>query len=75
MGRNNFILADREGAKENEPYAVRAYGSDTGRGQWTDIGDDSLTSYGNESKLAQDLFLVCEAVHTRSDQVGICQFA
>ncbi len=25
----------------------KARGSDTGRGQWTDIGDDSLTSYGN----------------------------
>lgn len=33
--------------KVSEPHAGEAHGSGTGRGQWTDIGDDSLAPYGN----------------------------
>ncbi|CUJ91706.1 hypothetical protein RUE5091_01131 [Ruegeria denitrificans] len=40
------------GLKISEPHAGEAYGSDTGRGQWTDIGDDSLTSYGNNYEIS-----------------------
>ncbi len=33
-----------------EPHAKEAHGSGAGRGQWTDIGDDTLAPYGNSDR-------------------------